>query len=40
MAGNLKAMLLGIEMVGDDPTFRNGVVAPTIKVRRMTVAGH
>ena len=40
VAGNLKEMLLGIEMVGTDLTFRNSVVAPTIKIRRMTVAGH
>ncbi len=40
VAGNLKDMLLGIEMVGTDLTFRNSVVAPTIKIRRMTVAGH
>jgi PmbA protein len=40
VAGNLKEMLLGIEMVGNDLTFRNSVVAPTIKIRHMTVAGH
>ena len=40
IAGNLKEMLLGIEMVGNDLTFRSSVVAPTIKIRRMTVAGH
>ncbi len=40
VAGNLKEMLLGIEMVGTDLTFRNSVVAPTLKIRRMTVAGH
>ena len=40
VAGNLKEMLLGIEMVGNDLTFRNSVVAPTLKIRRMTVAGH
>jgi len=40
VAGNLKEMLLGIEMAGDDLTFRNSIVAPTIKIRRMTVAGH
>jgi predicted Zn-dependent protease len=31
-------MLLGIEMVGNDLTFRSSVVAPTLKIRRMTVA--
>ncbi len=40
VAGNLKEMLLGIEMVGTDLTFRNSVVAPTLKIRRMTIAGH
>jgi PmbA protein len=40
VAGNLKEMLLGIEMVGNDLTFRNSVVAPTLKIHRMTVAGH
>jgi len=40
VAGNLKEMLLGIEMVGNDLAFRKSVAAPTIKIRRMTVAGH
>lgn len=40
IAGNLKAMLLGIEMVGSDLSFRQSVVAPTLKISRMTVAGH
>ncbi len=40
MAGNLKEMLLGIEMVGNDLIFRNSVVGPTLKTRRMTVVGH
>lgn len=40
MAGNLKEMLLGIEMVGNDLTFRGSAIAPSIKIRRMTVAGH
>ncbi len=40
VAGNLTEMLLGIEMVGTDLTFCNSVVAPTLKIRRMTVAGH
>lgn len=40
IAGNLKAMLLGIEMVGNDLSFRQSVVAPTLKICRMTVAGH
>ena len=40
VAGNLKEMLLGIEMVGNDLIFRNSVIAPTLKIRRMTVADH
>ena len=40
IAGNLKEMLLGIEMVGNDLTFRSSVIAPTLKIRRMTIAGH
>lgn len=40
IAGNLKEMLLGIEMVGNDLSFRQSVVAPTFKIRHMTVAGH
>lgn len=40
VAGNLKEMLFGIKMVGTDLTFRTSVVAPTLKIRRMTVAGH
>ena len=40
VAGNLKEILLGIEMVGSDLTFRTSVLAPTLKIRRMTIAGH
>ncbi|MDE2483715.1 MAG: TldD/PmbA family protein [candidate division NC10 bacterium] len=40
IAGNLKEMLVGIEMVGNDLSFRQSVVSPTFKIRRMTVAGH
>jgi PmbA protein len=40
VAGNLEEMLLRIEMVGNDLTFRSNVVAPTLKIRRMTVADH
>jgi PmbA protein len=39
IAGNLKNMLASIEMVGSDLEFRGRVVAPTIKISRMTVAG-
>ena len=40
VAANLKQMLLDIEMVGNDLAFRSNVVAPTLKIRRMTIAGH
>ncbi|MFQ5849460.1 MAG: TldD/PmbA family protein [Candidatus Binatia bacterium] len=39
IAGNLKEMLLNIEMVGNDLEMRDNVSAPTIKISRMTVAG-
>jgi PmbA protein len=39
IAGNLKEMLLGVEMVGNDLELRNRISAPTIKISRMTVAG-
>jgi PmbA protein len=39
IAGNLKDMLQGIEMIGDDLEWRGSVVAPTLKIARMTVAG-
>jgi PmbA protein len=39
IAGNLKEMLLNIEMVGNDLEMRDRISAPTIKISRMTVAG-
>jgi PmbA protein len=39
IAGNLKDMLQQIEMIGDDLEWRGSIVAPTLKVARMTVAG-
>ena len=39
IAGNLKQMLMDIEMIGSDLDFRGAVVAPTMKLREMTVAG-
>jgi PmbA protein len=39
IAGNLRDILAGIEMVGSDLVFRGATSAPTIKVSRMTVAG-
>lgn len=40
IAGNLKQMLTGIEMVGNDLEFRGRTASPTIKIGRMMVAGH
>ena len=40
IAGNLKAMLHDIEMIGNDLEWRSSIAAPTIKIRRMTVAGN
>ncbi len=40
IAGNLKQMLTGIEMVGNDLEFRGRTSSPTIKIGRMMVAGH
>jgi PmbA protein len=39
IAGNLKEMLLNIEMVGNDLEMRSRICAPTIKISRMTIAG-
>ncbi len=40
IAGNLKQMLTGIEMIGNDLEFRGRTASPTIKIGRMMVAGH
>jgi PmbA protein len=39
IAGNLRDMLLAVEMVGNDLDPRTAVASPTIKIGRMTVAG-
>jgi PmbA protein len=39
IAGNLKEMLGGIEMVGSDLRWRSSVAAPTLKISEMTIAG-
>lgn len=39
VAGNLKDMLMNIEMVGNDLQFRSRISAPTIKIAKMMVAG-
>ncbi len=39
IAGNLREMFNAIEMIGDDLRWRAAVVAPTIKIAEMTIAG-
>ena len=39
VAGNLKEMFHNIEMVGNDLEMRGRIVAPTLKIAKMTVAG-
>ncbi len=39
IAGRLQEMLLAIEAVGNDLEFRRSVVAPTLLIGKMTVAG-
>ena len=40
IAGNLKNMFNDIEMIGNDLIFRGRTASPTVKVRKMMVAGH
>ncbi len=40
IAGNLSSMYQNIDIIGNDLEFRHSVVAPTIKIARMTVAGN
>lgn len=40
VAGNLLKMLQDVELVGNDLSFRDQSAAPTLKIARMTVAGH
>lgn len=39
IASNLREMLLGIEVVGNDPVWRLRTVSPTLKISKMTVSG-
>ncbi len=39
IAGNLKDMFQNIEMIGNDLRWRSSVVAPTLKISEMTIAG-
>jgi len=40
IAGNLRDMYRDIAMIGRDLAFRDQTAAPTLKIARMTVAGH
>jgi PmbA protein len=40
IAGNLKRMFSGIEMIGSDLEFRGRIASPTIKIGEMTIAGN
>jgi PmbA protein len=39
IAGNLKEMMAGIEMIGNDLNWRSSTVSPTLKISEMTIAG-
>ncbi len=39
IAGNLKEMFSGIEMIGSDLVFRGRIASPTVKIAEMMVAG-
>ncbi|MGH7934891.1 MAG: TldD/PmbA family protein [Candidatus Binataceae bacterium] len=39
VAGNLKDMFMSIEMIGNDLRWRSTVVAPTLKIGEMMIAG-
>ena len=40
IAGNLKDMFAGIEMIGSDLVFRGRIASPTVKLGEMMVAGN
>lgn len=39
VSGNLRDMLQGIDMVGNDPFIRGGTSAPTVRMARLMVSG-
>ena len=39
IAGNLKEMLFDINMIGSDIDYRGRIVAPTLLISRMMIAG-
>ena len=40
IAGNLKEMFAGIEMIGSDLVFRGRIASPTVKIAEMMLAGN
>jgi PmbA protein len=40
IAGNLKEMFAGIEMIASDLVFRGRIASPTVKIAEMMVAGN
>ena len=40
IAGNLKEMFAGLEMIGSDLVFRGRIASPTVKIAEMMVAGN
>ncbi|MCI0427008.1 MAG: metallopeptidase TldD-related protein [Nitrospiraceae bacterium] len=40
IAGNLKDMFAGIEIIGNDLVFRGRIASPTVKIAEMMVAGN
>jgi PmbA protein len=40
IAGNLKEMFAGIEIIGSDLVFRGRIASPTVKIAEMMVAGN
>ena len=40
IAGNLKDMFAGIEMIGSDLVLRGRIASPTVKITEMMVAGN
>lgn len=39
IAGNLRAMLTNIDMIGNDVTFLGSIAAPTLKIGKMVISG-
>lgn len=39
ISGNLSKMMNEIEMIGNDPDTRSSIIAPTVKIKEMTISG-